>query len=256
MRLGVDVGGTWLRAALSDGQRILKRGRLPSARPFKPAPALEKLLASWGSPRLDLLTLGSTGIWSAAQKRSLAAELKLLARQVTVLSDVELAHRAAFGREAGVLLLAGTGSIALAGRQGGRLVRAGGLGPLLGDEGSGFWLGKRALAVMPDRFPRGLALRLAHSPETVRSTAKLAKRVLAWAARGDRRARALREETADALAALAREAARAANLKGTIPVCPHGSLLSDFGLRRELEKRGRFLIVEPAHSPEVAAALS
>lgn len=255
MRLGVDVGGTWLRAALSDGKKVLKRGKVPSARPFKPAPALRKLLASWGAPKLDALVLGSTGIWSPAEKRRLAAELKPLARRVTVLSDVELAHRAAFGGGPGVLLLGGTGSIALARGTRGGFVRAGGLGPLLGDEGSGFWLGKRALAAMPDRFPRGLALRLAHSPETVRKTAALARRVLAWAEQGDPRARALRSEAAAALAELAKESARAAGLRGRLSVCAHGSLLRDPGLRRELVRQGRFMLVEPAHSPEVAAAL-
>ena len=49
----------------------------------------------------------------------------------------------------GVLVLAGTGSIVL-GRDGrGRVARAGGLGPLIGDEGSAFWLGREWLRLTP-----------------------------------------------------------------------------------------------------------
>src|ERR671922_279575 len=50
----------------------------------------------------------------------------------------------------GALLLAGTGSIVLGRDARGRLVRAGGLGPLIGDEGSAFWLGREWLRRAPE----------------------------------------------------------------------------------------------------------
>lgn len=60
------------------------------------------------------------------------------------LNDVELAYRGAFPDGDGVLLLAGTGSMAMShGPQG--LIRAGGWGDLFGDEGSAFWIGQRGL---------------------------------------------------------------------------------------------------------------
>lgn len=257
MNLGVDVGGTWLRACLADGARVYRRGRVPSPRPFRPERALRALLADWGRPKIDLLTLGSTGVWTPAERRALEKRLSPLARRVRALSDAELAHRAAFAGGPGVLLIAGTGSIALA-RGKGAMRRAGGLGPLLGDEGSGFWLGKRALAVMPERFARGLALRLAHSQETVRETAALARRVLALAARGDAKARTLRAEAAAALADIAEQAARGAGLRRAA-VCAHGSLFSDSGLRAEVSRalraRGLGALVEPQLAADVAAAV-
>jgi N-acetylglucosamine kinase-like BadF-type ATPase len=48
----------------------------------------------------------------------------------------------------GVAVLAGTGSIALARSGDGREGRAGGWGYLLGDEGSGYWLGREAIAAL------------------------------------------------------------------------------------------------------------
>lgn len=60
------------------------------------------------------------------------------------MNDVELAYRGAFPGGDGVLVLAGTGSMAMGlGPQG--LVRAGGWGDVFGDEGSAFWIGRLGL---------------------------------------------------------------------------------------------------------------
>jgi len=53
-----------------------------------------------------------------------------------------------------VLLLAGTGSIACGVTRTGEVVRAGGWGYLLGDEGSGYWLGIRALQAITQASDR------------------------------------------------------------------------------------------------------
>ncbi|MGH7567935.1 MAG: BadF/BadG/BcrA/BcrD ATPase family protein, partial [Gemmatimonadales bacterium] len=69
-----------------------------------------------------------------------------VARQVRVLGDAEVGLFAAFEGGPGVLLIAGTGSIAFARDPQGTLQRRGGYGWQLGDEGGGYWLGRRALA--------------------------------------------------------------------------------------------------------------
>ena len=61
-----------------------------------------------------------------------------------VLNDVELAYHSAFPSGGGVLLLAGTGSMAMKIDPGSR-VRVGGWGHVLGDEGSAHWVGLHAL---------------------------------------------------------------------------------------------------------------
>src|SRR5262249_49507790 len=46
-----------------------------------------------------------------------------------------------------VLLLAGTGSIAIGRQADGSMVRVGGWGPFFGDEGGGYWIGNQAVRV-------------------------------------------------------------------------------------------------------------
>jgi len=65
--------------------------------------------------------------------------------KIQVMNDVELAHHAAFGEAAGILLLSGTGSMALGRTKGGDFIKAGGFGHLIGDEGSAYWIGQQAL---------------------------------------------------------------------------------------------------------------
>jgi N-acetylglucosamine kinase-like BadF-type ATPase len=65
--------------------------------------------------------------------------------RVFVETDVFITYIGAIGAGPGVLVIAGTGSIALARRQDGTMVRAGGWGSTFGDEGSGFWIGREAV---------------------------------------------------------------------------------------------------------------
>jgi glucosamine kinase len=62
-------------------------------------------------------------------------------------SDIEIALVGAHGEREGILLLAGTGSVAC-GMNGDNTVQVGGWGYLLGDEGSGYWIGLQALKVV------------------------------------------------------------------------------------------------------------
>lgn len=258
--LGVDLGGTWLRACLLDPRaRSARRVKRPAVAPMHSAPALARLMKSLAFPRLERLTIGSTGIWSPRQKKSLKRSLAGLAAKVEVFSDVELAHRGALAGDAGVLVIAGTGSIALARDPRGRRRRAGGLGPMLGDEGSAFWIGKTALgepklkAFLPD------PLSLARAPRPQKATAALARRVLALAARHPAAA-ALRRRAAGHIAALAAEASRGLSFRGKIPLSWHGGLfedrafLEDF-LRAARRADRRFDPRPPLLAPEVAAAI-
>ena len=70
-----------------------------------------------------------------------------MARRVRVMADGEVALSTAFADGTGIIVSAGTGSIAYARDPAGQLHRAGGYGWQLGDEGGGYWLGRRALDV-------------------------------------------------------------------------------------------------------------
>jgi len=62
-------------------------------------------------------------------------------------TDAHIAYIGAIGLTPGVLLLVGTGSIAIARKADGTFLRTGGWGPTFGDEGSGFWIGREAIRV-------------------------------------------------------------------------------------------------------------
>jgi N-acetylglucosamine kinase-like BadF-type ATPase len=64
---------------------------------------------------------------------------------VEVRNDSIPALAGAFGELRGILLIAGTGSIAVGSDGAGRIIRSGGWGHILGDEGSAYWVGLRAL---------------------------------------------------------------------------------------------------------------
>jgi N-acetylglucosamine kinase-like BadF-type ATPase len=238
--VGVDVGGTWIRViALADG----RRAEIPAHR----APAIPELATflrslwrrrGW-TGRVDALVIAARGVWLPGERRTVARTLRGLARRVLVIADVEAAWHATHDQGAGVLVLAGTGSIVLGRSARGRWVRAGGLGPLLGDEGSGFWIGRawlRARAAAPTQR------RLATRPDAVAAIAALAPRVVARARRGDPVASGIVRQAQSQLAAQARQVTRALGLDGAVPVGGAGSVMGDpwfaAGVRRALAREG------------------
>jgi glucosamine kinase len=71
---------------------------------------------------------------------------ELLPGEIRVVGDMVIALQAAFGRGPGVIVIAGTGSIAYARNAEGQTARAGGWGFAVSDEGSGHWIGRGAVA--------------------------------------------------------------------------------------------------------------
>lgn len=172
--LGVDVGGSHTAAVLADGNgTILARAEgvgaamRPGAAEATAAVVAEVAgraarLAGATLPA-DRAVVGAAGAGRAAERAELRARLAArgLARHLEVMTDGEIALVAAFGETPGILVSAGTGSIAYARDRRGVLHRAGGHGWQLGDEGSGYWIGRQALAAAAraqDRHPEGRAL--------------------------------------------------------------------------------------------------
>jgi N-acetylglucosamine kinase-like BadF-type ATPase len=73
-------------------------------------------------------------------------------KSVKVVSDAQIALQGAFPDEAGCILIAGTGSIIYGKDEKGSIHRAGGFGRLLGDEGSGFSIGRKGLQAAAKYF--------------------------------------------------------------------------------------------------------
>jgi len=147
--LGLDCGGSSCRAlALDDGDEpiFLAQGgsaNLLSTRPQTLHRSLERALQ--GVPQVDVVCACFAGLINAEQRdraHDLVREF-LPTAKIFVEPDYAAALRACVpGTE--ICVIAGTGSIVCS-RQNGRLRKSGGGGWLLGDEGSGFRYGRRAL---------------------------------------------------------------------------------------------------------------
>lgn len=95
--------------------------------------------------KVDSVFMGITGV---VHDGSINKEIdKVFKSSSKVVSDIELAYRANFADGDGILLYAGTGSVAYAIDEKGATHQIGGWGYLLGDEGAGYWIGKEAIRV-------------------------------------------------------------------------------------------------------------
>ena len=257
--LGADVGASWLRLVARRGTTRVGAVRIPAIGVGDLGKVFPSTLRRHGWRDVGALVVGSRGIWTATERRALARRFVGIARRVEVLSDGQIAHLGALGGEDGLLILAGTGSIVIGRHRGTRWSRAGGFGPLLGDEGSGFWLGRawlRATTEGEDFLP---ARRVIRARDPVRRIAALAPGVLARAWRGDRRAQAIVAEAQRHLAAQACEVVRRLRLPQPVSVSWAGSVMNDAryraGIARALARAGvRTRWRPPAMAPVEAAA--
>jgi N-acetylglucosamine kinase-like BadF-type ATPase len=262
--VGVDLGGTRIRVVASGGQA----GRIDWSRKVQAqAPGLadlprflRRLWRRWGLSRreVEALVVAARGVWTARERRHAAGRLRGLAQRVRVISDAEAAFMGALGDGSGLLVLAGTGSIVLGRDRRGRWRRAGGLGPLLGDEGSAFWIGREWLRAASQSENLERARKLARASDAVTRTAALAPKVLREAKAGHRHARQIVAGAQRHLASLAGQVARELRLPRPLPVSWAGSLLGDrafrAGLWRALKRQGiTARAVVPARPPVVAA---
>ena len=151
--LALDGGGTYTRAVIITREgHVSARAEGPGCNPFdRPdwAECLRTLLERLPHHGLRAAGLGMAGY--DAERPSCTAQDSLVRAALgpdialCLENDVETAHRGAFADGAGIFILAGTGSVVMARAADGRPARAGGWGWLLGDEGGGYWLGRKAL---------------------------------------------------------------------------------------------------------------
>src|SRR5262249_61200260 len=116
--------------------------------------------AAFGLAGVDGGVAGAPGACAAphaARELGEALLRSIPAARVAVTGDAVLAHAGALGGEPGVVLIAGTGVVALAIDADGALRTVDGWGPWLGDEGGGAWMGasglRAALRALDGRGP-------------------------------------------------------------------------------------------------------
>jgi N-acetylglucosamine kinase-like BadF-type ATPase len=170
--LGIDAGGTKTMCLLADEQgRIVSEARggganLQAAGELEVEKVLHRVMDAAIGDRDIRPTAICLGIAGVDRPEDTAAVESIMRRigfkaKVIVVNDALVALVAGAEDREGVVVVAGTGSIAY-GRDGsGRAARAGGWGYLLGDEGGGFWIGRAALTAVVRQFDgRGPATRL------------------------------------------------------------------------------------------------
>jgi N-acetylglucosamine kinase-like BadF-type ATPase len=170
-----DIGGTRIRLYQNQAngfKRLLQVNRTNDPLPLQLNRLLKKLKI-----KPCALHVGLRGVWTSAERTLWRKKLARLAGRVTVESDVEFAHRLAFGSEEGLLLISGTGSICLGRTNRGKVARSGGLGPMVGDEGSAFWMG-REYVLRSGLFTAQQIRRWGKDLELVRRLASFAPKVL------------------------------------------------------------------------------
>lgn len=244
MILAVDLGKTSCRAA-AGGRRAKGAGAPGLATPggARAAEAAVLAVARDFGP-VDEVIVGAAGALAAPDAaRALGDALlrSLRAHRIGVTSDAVIAHAGALDGEPGVVLIVGTGVVALAIDANGALRTSDGWGPWLGDEGGGAWIGaaglRAALRGYDGRGPSTTLLDAARArfgaPETwpaqltdAAALASFAPDVLA--AEGDAAALAIISTAAEALAATARAA-------GDGPVAMVGGLAGVDTLRERLD---------------------
>ncbi len=186
--LGIDAGGSRTDAALADlagGElRVLARAAAGSTKLIRVTEEhaarvwhelLAELAAKAGVSLMDVrATCAGLSGYSVDRVRQGALSMlrSLAAGEILLCGDEEIALDAAFGAETanqktpGVLVIAGTGSHAVT-RTAGGVFHAGGWGPALGDEGSGYWIGReavrQALRARDERLPSLLLDRIAEA---------------------------------------------------------------------------------------------
>ena len=171
--LGIDAGGTKTVCLLANEEgTILSVARGPGAN-LQVAGELEveKVLHHVMDTALDgrhdarpkAVCLGIAGVDREDDSRIVSAIMRRITpgSRVLVVNDALVALEAGAPGAPGIVIICGTGSIAYGRNADGVAARAGGWGHIIGDEGSGYWIGRQAVqAVMRDADGRGPATSL------------------------------------------------------------------------------------------------
>jgi glucosamine kinase len=229
---------------------------------------VRRALSDAGRLAGDVLVVGAAGAGREPEREELRKALRAenLAPTVVVTTDIDIALAAAFSDGPGIVVSAGTGSVAVGRDKAGKRHRIGGYGWQMGDEGSGYAIGRAALGAVSraidGRSPKtALSERILHATRSsdfdalVRwaataspaEVAALAPHVLTVAAAGDQLAQGITDYAARELSQLAICLLPKMDITPPIRVAVTGGLLApEQPLRKTLLAK---LAEEPSFQP-------
>lgn len=298
--LGIDGGGTTTACLLTDesGREVAravapasnhrKTGLVKTRRAIcKGVQMIAKQIGCQSEKDLPLAAVcaGLAGVDTNEDARILKQLFSEIVHtpSLQIVNDAEIALAGALENRAGVLVISGTGSIALAATREGERVRVGGWDYMLGDEGSGYSIGSRVLrAIAAAHDHRIVATRLTDTvfcalkvknfdellsliyekemtPQRIAALAPVADYA---AAQGDEAAMQLLEESAAELVEITEAAARLAGLQdSSFPLVAMGGVLLAEGFfaksfqRKVKERIAHAHFVQPRRTPVEGAVL-
>ncbi len=184
---------------------------------------------------------------------------------VKVVNDVEIVLESEAKGEPGVVIIAGTGSIALGKDASGKTARIGGWGHMIGDEGSGYWIGREAICRSLKSYdgrekPTMLAkmlidtcglsevtdiLELVYAPNSNKSMiAGFSRLVDTAAAAGDEVAMEILSDAANDIFMMADAAVRSLDLSGSFPVILSGGTIQGSDIYLKLVKERLYVLTD------------
>ena len=158
--LGIDGGGSKTTCAVGDEAALLARVTTGPSNITRVGDALAReslhgaIRQACSAARIDprQVQCACVGVAGAGREeiasavRKIAAEL--IPSEIEIVGDMQIALEAAFGAGPGVIVIAGTGSIAYGRNAQGNTARAGGWGFAVSDEGSAHWIGRTAVSAL------------------------------------------------------------------------------------------------------------
>jgi N-acetylglucosamine kinase-like BadF-type ATPase len=188
--LGIDGGGSKTKFLLVDEElREISRSQSGASNYLSvgrdaAAAAIREGALSLEGPTPDTICGGFAG---AGRREGLDYYRGVLEQlfpksRIRVDSDAMVAYAGAIGLEPGVLLIAGTGSIAIGRQPDGTMIRVGGWGPHFGDEGGGLWIGREAVRVALRGLDSGRYREFADTLSNALNISALPDVVSRWAA--------------------------------------------------------------------------
>jgi len=290
--LGLDGGGTETRCVIvhSSG-RVIARGMEGPSNPITVGMhrAVGNLIKAVNDASeksgIDVFTASTLGI-AGTDRPNIRKQMSNLLPQelgrISIVSDAESALAGATSCNPGVIAISGTGSIAYAVNSEGKRARAGGWGWKVGDEGSGYSIGREAIRASLKAFDgrvreTGLVdvlceeLCLQKIDEIIdwvysddikpHDVAALAPLVAEESSRGDEIARHILQNAGSELGDAALAVICRLNLEGSFKVAINGGVFKLGGVFREafMEKvRSRApesSFISPRFSPDIGSAL-